>query len=219
MDWKNSKVLLVIVIAVNAVIWPMFIIPSATTVVEDVVKGTNARSANSTRQRMEYKRASVPRETMERIDFNSLRDPFTIGGMPARSDNTEKRVSRPVVNRVVEPVRESPPVQNQDTVERNFTSRFKLKTIVQLRDKYVAGLEEEGAYDAAPADNNPYSYRFGQNPGEQQAQPSAKSYTVYEGDNVLGETVIKIGEDFVIMGRGGLYYRLTFGGGYAVSRP
>jgi hypothetical protein len=214
MDFKNNKGLLVLVIIVNVVIWPIFIVPNFLPFVGSLL--VNFKGVQTA---FEMKKSTVSTETQEKVDFYKMRDPFqppreAAAAQPVRhtpkSDN-----NTPVVNNI--------PQNGQEHVKRTFTSRFKLKSIFKSKDqKYMATLEESTGYDSDSGGDNggggggvPYSYRFGGQP-EPQAT-SGKTYMVWEGDSVMEETVEKIAEDYLILSKNGLYYKLTFSGGYAVQ--
>lgn len=96
-----------------------------------------------------------------------------------------------------------------------FISKFRLKSIVQSKNQYIASLEETPHYGNVQNPSVPYSYRFGSQP----ETPEMKSYLVSEGETLQDEKVIKIKENYVVLSRNGRFYRLTFSGGSIVDKP
>ncbi len=202
---KNKQILYItIFIILNLILWPFIILPNAVRFAVSVIK-----NVKNTGGAIVIENSDTAREVLERIDFYRLRDPFI-----SRIKAPEKIINTPKKIEKTAPVVEKTSVTNASTEEK-YESRFKLKSIVLLKDKYAAALEETPHY-GNQADNSPYSYRFGDN--YEQPVQGPKSYLVIEGDTVLGEQVVKITADSVLLQKGKKYFKLTFSGGIPVEQ-
>jgi hypothetical protein len=198
MNGKNQKLLIIVFIAINIIIWSFFIIPKAGSFLSINHKTLALNPETISRK--------ASKEMFERIDFYSLRDPFVVKKANSSRPMEKERPKK------TEPVKKTEPPQ---AVEEKYESRFKLKSIVKLKDKYAAALEESPHYGSQGESGVPYSYRFGNAADDNSSGP--KSYLVIEGDSVMGEQVAKISADFVILRKNKKYYKLTFSGGFAVE--
>jgi hypothetical protein len=214
MDEKQKRLLTIVLFLVNIIVWIIFIVPNISSVSQAIISPESANVSITPIDSSSYKK-----ESLGHINFHSLRDPFTLpGGIPKGIgfDNkaaSSKESAKP--GAVKSQAGITPPgyPPQQGTVQNNFISRFKLKGISQINDKYVATLEESSHYGSSE-NSAPYSYKWDASAYQ---QSSGKSYTVKEGDEVLGERVVRIGADFVIMTKNKMYYKITFSGGYSIS--
>lgn len=201
MDQKQ-KILTALFIVLNLVIWGFFIIPRFGGFTKKLFTARIA-SADDTTQIFEQTESS--RELLERINFSGLRDPFekpTADVVYSYTPKTTTTTSTTVASVTVTTL------AAVAVVEKSFTSQFELDNIMEFDGAYIATLKETDHYGSS---GTPYSYRFGSE------SSSAESYMVLEGETVMTETVAKINADSVIMESDGLYYKLTFSGGYSVS--
>jgi hypothetical protein len=211
MDEKQKRILTIVFILANLIIWSIFIIPRIGSF--SAILFTNLSPPED--MASHYSRdVAATRDMLERIDFHTLRDPFLL---PERLREPQPR-PRPQT----QPTREQPSSQRprEEEIDTRFVSRFQLKSIVQIEDSFIATLEESerygsGAPSGPPA---PYSYRFGYEE-QQTPQRAAQTHMVIKGDTVMDETVVKITADSLIMSKNNQYYKLTFSGGYPVSKP
>lgn len=207
MDDKRKRLLTVLFVLLNLVIWGLFIIPR-------VGKFSEAISSNLTPQEstpiIEHNESSM--ELLQRVDFHTLRDPFRppTGFRVQTSSGSRSQSSGSATTTTSIPPWAQ---QNVQTVEQTFTSRFKLESVMEFEGNFIATLSEASHYSGNAG--VPYSYRF----GEQQSSSSPATYMVIEGDTVMGETVVKITKDSVTMKKDAFYYRLSFSGGMPVSAP
>jgi hypothetical protein len=208
MDDKRKRLLTVLFILLNLVIWGLFIIPRVGKFSE-TISSNLSMTAQVSMPIIEHSDSSI--EMLQRVDFHTLRDPFrppTGYRVPVSSSGGNRNTSATTTT-------SAPPwaQQNVQTVEQTFTSRFKLESVMEFEGKFIATLSEASHYSGNAG--VPYSYRF----AEQQAATTAATYMVIEGDTVMGETVVKITKDSVTMKKDNMYYRLSFGGGMSVSAP
>ncbi len=211
MDEKQKRNLTILFIVVNVVIWPFFIFPNIGKVVHQVISNISDDGSGSM-----VKDTRSQEEMLNPIDFHSMRDPFLIpNGVRPKQDNTVKKT---VKKTTTVQNSQSTPQYNVDPVQKPFVSRFKLKSIVKVNSVYYANLEESQHYGDQNSSGVPYSYRFGPD-GQPITSSSSKSFMVVQNDSVMGETAVKIMEDYVIMAKNRKYYKLTFSGGYEVSSP
>ncbi len=207
MDEKKKRILTIVFILVNLIIWGLFIIPR-------VGRFSEAISSNLTPQAstpiIEHNENTI--ELLQRVDFHTLRDPFRPPSGYRSSGSTRPVTRSTTTTTTVPPWAQQQ--QNNQVVERSFTSRFKLASIMQFENSYIATLEEASHYGSGSPAGVPYSYRF----GEQQSS-SSTTHMVIEGDSVMDERVAKIAKDYVVMEKDNLYYKLTFSGGFPVSQP
>lgn len=210
MDIRNNKILTIIFILINIVIWALFIGPRMFTIISSFFVNTDSATES-----LLVKKSTTTKVLRERIDFNNLRDPFVMPGKRIEKEEKEQQKKIERQPRIVQERHEQEqPIQR---IQRQYISRFRLKSIVQLKDKYVAALEEAESYDSQSDYNVPYSYRFGGGP--ESVTRSSKNYMVMEGDVIMEERVYKITEDSVILTKNNQYYKLTFSGGYPIDKP
>ncbi|OHD62543.1 MAG: hypothetical protein A2014_00265 [Spirochaetes bacterium GWF1_49_6] len=212
MDEKQKRLLTIVLFLVNIIVWIIFIVPNISSVSQAII---SPDSGNVSITPMD---SSYKKEVLGHINFNTLRDPFTLpGGIPKGLGFDNKVASSKGGSQPgnIKPQGATPPgyPPQKGTVQNNFVSRFKLKGISQINDKYVATLEEASHYGSSE-NSAPYSYKWDASAYQ---QSSGKSYTVHEGDEILGERVVRIGADFVIMTKNKMYYKITFSGGYSIS--
>lgn len=213
MEEKQKRLLTVLFILMNLVIWGIFIVPRIGKFSAVVSSNLVPQPAAPIIQRNEN-----AIELLQRVDFHTLRDPFKIVSAFRQPDQ-----QRPVTTHRSSTTTSSVPPwagnsSDQQTVERTFTSRFKLVSVMQFENSFIATLEEASHYGSGGGPSGvPYSYRFGG--GQDTSSQSASTYMVIEGDSVMDETVAKITKDYVVMKKDGLYYKLTFSGGFPVSAP
>lgn len=129
-------------------------------------------------------------------DFSKIRDPFSVSGF-----QNDMKIMRSSTNEI----RNTENAQPLSRVE--FHSRFRLKSVVKMEGGYSATLEEEPKYSV--------SEQF----IVENEEETLKSFLIKTGDEVLGEKVVKISSDNVILEKNGQYYKLTFNGGTAVPKP
>lgn len=206
MDSTQKKIMIALLVIVNLVIWSIFVIPKVGLFIGNFFSATHIQTE-----------IAAPRpvtKKLDKIDFYTLRDPFQL----PKGGGEKVTVVKPQVKKeVIKTVTTTKFITNfinrpeTNVVVRTFTSRFKLKSIVILKDKYIAALEDSGRYNSEVQQE--YSYRFGAQPEAQQG----RSQVVIEGDSIQGEKVLKIRENYVIMEKSGLFYKLTFSGGFAVK--
>jgi len=210
MDFKNNKFLLIIVILLNIILWPIFIVPNFTTIITSIFSNIKAGDNSYI-----IKRSTASKEGLDKVDFYAMRDPFTSSRQRAETPQPKKeRKETPVY---IPQVNVNP---DSDRVQKTYTSRFKLKSLFKSKDQgYMATLEESSSYDSQSPDNVPYSYRFSGGGQPEVASTAGKNYMVWEGDTVVDEKVLKITESFVIMTKNNMYYKLTFSGGFSVTTP
>ncbi len=216
---ENKKGLIILFIIVNIVIWGFIILPKAFVILKTSIFRTIQQNpgfadtnpvANNIVDNNLAGRAQTSREKLERIDFYSLRDPF----LPQKKLTIVKKAPKEPLQKKAE----EPPAaltQPKEIQEEKYESRFRLKSIVQLKEKYIAALEEITHYGTESG--LPYSYRFGDS--TEQASQGPKSLLVMEGDSIMGESVYKITSDFVILTKNKKYFKLTFSGGYPINEP
>ncbi|OHD53373.1 MAG: hypothetical protein A2Y33_05530 [Spirochaetes bacterium GWF1_51_8] len=211
MDEKKKRMMTILLLAVNAVVWVAFIVPNISNISQAIIGGES-----QTLNLPVIDSSAAKKENVGHIDFKQLRDPFTLpGGIPKEFDkgsgSKQNKPSDTVKNQGNQNSSGYPP--NKGTVQNTFVSRFKLKGISKINDKYVATIEESSHYGSSDS-STPYSYKWDSSVN---SGSGGKSYTVYEGDEILGERVVRIGADFVILAKNKMYYKLTFSGGYSIS--
>ena len=211
MDEKQKRTMTILLVAVNVIVWIVFIVPNFSNITQAIM-GTDSQTVNLPI----LDSSAAKKEVVGHIDFQQLRDPFTLpGGIP-------KELNQVAGNKVKNPSDSVKPQNPQNVsgyppqggnVQNTFVSRFKLKGISKMGDEYVATLEEAAHYGASES-STPYSYKWDSSVN---SGAGGKSFTVKEGDEVLGERVVRIGADFVILTKNKMYYKLTFSGGYSIS--
>lgn len=193
---NNNKILIAVLILANVVIWPLVIVPGIVGILQ-----TRPKTAEPIQP--ETAGPGKPSDpSPSKIDLLNLRNPFFL-----RDDHSQ----RPVVthrNNGTSSSRPSVPAEK-------FVSKFRLKSIVQANNKFIASLEEIPHYGTEQNRNTSYTYRFGSDPDTVESA----SYVVSEGDELLGEKVVRIGENFLVLSKAGKYYKLTFSGGSSVQQP
>lgn len=208
MEEKQKRILTIVFILLNVVLWSFFIIPRIGT-----FSATLFTSMGSKIETTAFvKSPASSQEMLQRIDFHTLRDPFLLPEGYGPKIHVKKTYSKP------KPKQQTVEAKNsKQRVEKQYISRFKLKSIVEIDGKYMATLAERSHLGGSqqPSGSSPYSYRFSY--GEQDSGAPGKSYMVIKGDNVMGETVVKITSDYVILKKIGKFYKLTFSGGFSVS--
>lgn len=205
MNERRQKVLTILFVIVNLVVWGYFVLPKVPGFIASLKPKTPLEAVL-----MDDPAASLA--VNERVDFSRLRNPFrsVAKGFEAPRATPMPRTARPTP-RPTEKPRTDVLNNGGGEVQRTFVSQFKLVSVILLRGGYTATLEEASHYGSSDV---PYSYRFGQNSGG-----GSGSITVREGDLVQGEKVMKIRDTYVILEKNGLYYKLTFSGGTQVSGP
>ena len=102
------------------------------------------------------------------------------------------------------------PEKNQEpAVKQNnsFISLYRLKSIVEIKKRYIAALQEVSHYGSQS------------DPGEQTPSDSGgRTFVVVEGDTINGEKVVRIRENFVVMFKDGSFYKLSFSGGMSIEK-
>lgn len=222
MEDRKKRLLTLLFILVNVVIWGIFVIPrlgNFSEVIMTKIASGESESVIALNDNSE--------EILERIDFNTLRDPFHSPDYLPEDDEDEVKVETVYVYIEKEPeietVPEKEPVVEEDieeeeleVVEKTFTSRFNLESIMEFDGSYIATLSETEHYGSSDSSSSvPYSYRFGS--GSSSSSSSSANHMVIVGDTVMEETVVEIAKNYVIMEKDGLYYKLTFSGGYNVD--
>jgi len=194
---EQNKYFIYLLIVVNLILWSFFIIPSLLNLFTNssAIKKENVHTGEKPKL---FEETPV-------IDFTIVRNPFSFAEEETKTTK-KKKTSSPIT--MVKTNREIP----QNTEEK-YVSRFRLKSIVLLKNKYTAALEESTPVTETTEND---VYRF-INPGEQQT--TAKTTLVMEGEIIQGEKVEKIGSDYVILSKNGKYYKLTFSGGIPVNKP
>lgn len=197
----NNKITLAVLIAVNLILWPFFIIPGIIGVIQ------SGKMNDTTFDNTFQESPSLPEGMPPAGDLLKVRDPFSFLSAPQRDhsvnirEQNDRTVSRTGTSR--------------NTAVETYTSKFRLKSIVQSKNLYLASLEENPHYGNVQNAVAPYSYRFGSQP----ETPETKSYQVSEGEMIQDEKVVRIRENYVILSRNGKYYKLTFSGGSPVEKP
>lgn len=192
MDKNKKNILTIIFLIGNIIFWSIVVFPTFVKFYHVLTKPASLTSGV-------VPRPQTSGNVLKRIDFYDLRDPFSIPQKKIIPQKHRKLISRPT--------------RTTTSAPKHYRSSFKLNSIVLLENRNVASLQKKTS--SAPAQNTPYSYRF----GNQTAAPQGQTYSVLEGDVIDGEKVVKITKNSVILSKNNQYYRLTFSGGGPVAKP
>ncbi len=185
------KFLTVVLVAVNAAIWPFWIIPALITLSAAGPRTAAGSGSHAYRPVTDTRAVRVPINP-------GIRDPFSFGaGVNTRPVKTTIRDTRPAAQT-------SSSAPSAGSTVKKYESQFRLRSVVLLGGKYFATLEEMPHYGSGPGTAN---IRFGSTLPQEN-----RTHVVTEGETVLGETVSRIRENSVTLTRDGQSVQLSFTG-------